>query len=131
MHEVILGQQVGAAALIVYIIQFLKYSPWASWYTAHSGTLNRWTSVVLAFVSSAGILWAMNGNVLEGGTLTITFPPLVQIINAVLHGFGQVAIQEGIYQATVKPTSMVQLGPNQSFKNQPEPKPPAAPTSPS
>ena len=105
MNEQILSQQLGASALIVYGIEFLKRTPWTRWFTAHSDTLNRITSIVLAFCTSAGILWVASGNVISGGTLTITFPPLMQILNALLHGLGQVALQEGVYRVTVKPAT--------------------------
>jgi hypothetical protein len=111
MNDAILGQQFGAAAAIVYLIQLLKYTPWASWYSAHSTAINRTTSYLLGIIASTGILWAMNGNIMAGGTLTITFPPLVHIIDVVLHGFGQVAINEVVYKAVKNGPSALQLPP--------------------
>jgi hypothetical protein len=102
MNETILGTQVGVSAIIVYLIQLAKSTNFP-WFSAHSDALNRITSVVMAFLTSAGIVFLFHGDLISGGTLMITIPPLTVWTSAVIHGFGQVAIQEGVYKSTVKP----------------------------
>lgn len=84
-------------------IEMLKRAGWFPWLSQHSDTANRIVSWILALVSSAGLKFASSGSIGEGGTITIAFPAVGEIVDGVLHFAGQGGLQEGLYRALVKP----------------------------
>jgi hypothetical protein len=87
-----LGSQAGISIILVYLLQWLKGSPWFPWLTARTDTINR----TLAIVN-------MTGSWTSGGTLIIQIPAATAIFSVILHSAAQVGMQEGFYRMAVKP----------------------------
>jgi len=107
MQETLLPYQIGISAIVVWLLQLAKNSPWFPWVTANTTKLNRAIAVVLAFLTSVGFHFTMTGNLTSGGQVIIAFPSMLAIAQILLHTAGQGAIQEAIYQTTVKPTPVL------------------------
>lgn len=97
----IFGHQTAVAFAAVWLIELLKRS-WVPWFSAHSDQLNRFASVLLAMVSAIGLTWCLHGTLATGGTITITFPSGMEMIEAALHFLYQIGIQQGFYNVAVK-----------------------------
>ena len=107
MPETLLPYQIGISAIVVWILQLAKNSPWFPWITANTDKLNRGLAILLAFLTSVGFHFTMQGSWTTGGQIIIAFPSLLAIVQILLHTAGQGVIQEGIYNLTVKPTPAV------------------------
>ena len=96
-------QQIGVSVLLVYVLEWLKQSK-LPFITATTDTLNRVISFVVAFLMSCGVVFIANpGGWLNGGG-TIQVPALLQVVNTLLHTFGQFGLQQTYYHLVVKPT---------------------------
>jgi hypothetical protein len=98
-----LGSQAGVSVILVYLLQWLKGSPWFPWLTARTDTINRTLAIVIAFLTSVGFQINMTGNWTSGGTLIIQIPAATAIFSVILHSAAQVGMQEGFYRMAVKP----------------------------
>lgn len=87
-----------------YALEWLKRSPLFPMLSRDTGRLNRAVSMLVALLSSVGIVTAMNGHLTwdAGATLTLTIPPLSVLWGTVVHTVGQYAIQQGVYEGMVK-----------------------------
>lgn len=92
----------GLAWLSTHIIEWLKRASWFPLLNSGSDWLNRLASVFMALVNATGIHYVVTGSAVEGGTITITIPMLSVVVSGLLTWLGQFAMQEGLYQATLK-----------------------------
>lgn len=61
----------------VVVLQRLKDSPACKWLSQNTVNLNRAIGVIVAVLSSVGFTFVHTGTMVEGGTITITYPPNV------------------------------------------------------
>jgi hypothetical protein len=104
MNETALGHQIGIAAAVVWVLEFLKRSNWFPWLNQNSATINRVVSIAVALIAAVGVTMNISGNLDLGGTITISFPSLPAMLDAGSHFLSQIALQEGFYQQIVKKT---------------------------
>ena len=88
--------------MVVHALELLKRSSLCPWLAEHTDQANRWVSIIAAVLSAAGFVFVMSGDVQTGGTITITFPPLIRILNMFLHACAQTGAQEVYYRIVVK-----------------------------
>ena len=99
----VLSTQITLSALSVFIIQKLKSSSWAPWFSQQSDKLNKAVSVALAFLTAVGIHVAWSHGALPGSYM-------IQISGLTLLGVGaglwavtkSIVFNEIIYRTTVK-----------------------------
>jgi hypothetical protein len=100
--------QFGISVLFVYALEWAKKQSWLpmSWNT---DTLNRNLSLIVAFLTSCGIVFiASPHGWMNGGTIQI--PPMQQILDTLIHAVGQVGMQQGYYHVIVKGVSPPTIG---------------------
>lgn len=90
-----LTTNVTAAAVISFLISFLKKQQWFPWLTSETERANRIAAVVLSGLASLGIHAQFNH-----GTLVITGLTLTTIAVAAWHWLTQFAITHGWFKAT-------------------------------
>lgn len=89
------------ALMVSFLIQFLKKSPWFQWITpASSRRLKTQFGFLAAFMTAAGIHFAVSGSVLDDGGLSLSVSGLT--LNAMKDVLWQWAAQQGWYRAIVK-----------------------------
>lgn len=98
--EDILGTQVAASAIIVWIIQKLKGAKWVPFITQDSGALNRIIAVLGAAATTAGIHFSFDTT---GGVLTVTGVTLMNVGIFAWDILRSTIFQEIIYRSSVKP----------------------------
>ena len=103
IHSTEIGGQLGVSVFLVYLIQWLKNSPWFPWISARTDAINRTVAIVVAFLTSVGFQIHMTGDWTSGGTLVIQIPALTAVFSVFLHSFAQVGMQETFYKMAVKP----------------------------
>jgi hypothetical protein len=95
------GDQALWALMIGLLVQWLKRSPWFGWITpASSARLKTQFGFLAAFLTAAGIHFAVSGSVLDGGGASLTVSGLS--LNAFKDVLWQWAAQEGWYRAVIK-----------------------------
>ena len=102
MNETALGHQIGIAAGVVWLLEWLKRSNWFPWLNQNSVLVNRVVSIVVALIAAIGVTMSITGNLQLGGSLTITFPSLPTMLDAGSHFLTQLVLQEGLYQQVVR-----------------------------
>jgi hypothetical protein len=105
MNETALGHQIGIAAGVVWLLEFLKRSNWFPWLNQNSALVNRIVSIAVALIAAIGVTMNITGNLQLGGSITIAFPSLSAMLDAGSHFLAQLALQEGFYQQIVKRSS--------------------------
>jgi len=94
--------------MVSMLIQWLKKSPWFGWITpATSARIQTQFGFIAAFLTAAGIHFAVSGSILDGGGASITVTGLS--INAFKDIAWQWASQQGWYQLVVKDPKEVTL----------------------
>ncbi len=100
-----LGSQAGVSVILVYLLQWLKGSPWFPWLSARTDTINRVLAIAVAFFTSVGFQVSMTGTWTSGGTLVIQIPAATAVLSVILHTASQSGFQELFYKLAVKPPS--------------------------
>ena len=96
------------ALMVSLLIQWLKKSPWFGWITpATSARIQTQFGFLAAFLTAAGIHFAVSGSILDGGGASLTVTGLS--INAFKDVAWQWASQQGWYQLVVKDPKEVTL----------------------
>lgn len=97
-----LGNQVGLAIIVAYLLQGLKH---ASWFGVLSEDSTRHAKVIVggiaAFAATIGIHYAFDYNTTGNGVLTIILPTLSQFLHATGDFAKQWAFQQGAYDSMV------------------------------
>lgn len=94
--------QVVVSTIAVWVIQKLKASSLVPF--IHQGTpgSNKFLSVALASMASAGFTVAHTGSLDAGGTITIAFPAMQQMVEFAVHTMFAYITQQGVYHGYVK-----------------------------
>ncbi len=105
------GDQAIWALMVSFVLQWLKKSPWFGWITPDSSArLKTQFGFLAAFLTAAGIHFAVSGSMLDGGGAAITMSGLS--VNAVKDVAWQWASQQGWYRLLVKePTTTTVIAP--------------------
>lgn len=103
----VLVQHIAYGFMSTYALEWLKKASWFPFLKCDTTNLNRTFSAVAAFLSSVGIVTAMNGHLSwqAGATITLTIPPLSVVWGTLVHTVGQYGIQEATYKGLVRPAS--------------------------
>jgi hypothetical protein len=102
------GDQAIWALMVSFLMQWLKKSPWFGWITpATSARIQTQFGFLAAFLTAAGIHFAVSGSVLDGGGASITVTGLS--VNAVKDIAWQWASQQAWYRMVVKEPKEVVL----------------------
>jgi hypothetical protein len=119
----ILGSQVTAAAVVSFLIAFLKKQSWFPWLTAETDKANRIVAIILSGAASVGIHATFNH---EAGQLVITGLTLASIATFAWHWIQQFALTHGWFKATSATDQIYGLL-KTIIENQAKLVPPAAP----
>jgi hypothetical protein len=97
-----LSNQLGLAAMIPLLIQWLKTSPRFAWIDDTTVGLARALQLVTATMATAGIAFAYAW---DGSTLTLTFGNVTApaVLGFLWELLKQVSFQEAVYRGLVKP----------------------------
>lgn len=98
MNGELMGAQVTASAVIVYLIQLLKGAKWFPWLDDGAKKVNRFIAIVLAGVGAVGIHTQFDS---EAGILTITGLTVAGIVHGAGEWIRAVVFQELIYRGVV------------------------------
>lgn len=101
-HPTAFLDQASIAVAVVHAIEWLKATKKFPWLTANTDKLNRVVAFAVAFLTSVGFMFALQGNMHSGGTLTITFPSWQVMGEAFLRACAQGGIQQVYYHLGVK-----------------------------
>lgn len=100
MPEAFLSQ-LTASAIVVYLIQTLKKSPYVPWLTMESKRAARILSGLGAALSAFGVHAAMSGDASAGWSVTITIPSVVTLIHAGWDWVEQMALNQLVFDGVV------------------------------
>lgn len=100
MEESLIATQFSSAAVVVWIIQYLKSAGRLAWITQDTGRLNRVISAVLALATAAGIHYQFDST---AGTLTVTGLTLTNGLHFMWAAAQQFIGQELLYEAVYSP----------------------------
>lgn len=114
MHSTTILDNVGLATIIVLLLQWAKRTRMVPWLNQHSDIANRIASLVAAFCASAGLKIASSGSFEHGGQIVLMFPPLTEIVDAIVHFAGQSGLQEMVYRMGVKPITKPSEAPGEA-----------------
>ena len=89
-----LFSQVTSAALVVYVIEWVKAAGWCAWIAPHTKALSRTLSALLAATAAIGIHFAFD---VEAGTLLISGLTVTGLAHGVWHVLNQFISQQVIY----------------------------------
>ena len=98
-----LFEQAPFGVAVVHGLEMLKASKRFPWVAGDTDKLNRGIAFAVAFLTSLGFLFAIQGHAQTGGTLTITLPPLHAVWNAIGRALAQGGLQQMYYHLAVKP----------------------------
>lgn len=101
-----LGSQITAAAVISFVIGWLKKSPWFPWITTETAKLNRVAAVVLSGLAALGLHFQFNHS---AGSLLITGLSLQGFLLGAWHWGSQFAITHGWFKATSSSDQILEL----------------------
>lgn len=104
MEELLIsGQaQVVISYLAVVAIQKLKRLERASWIDQGTKRLNRWLGIAVALGSSTGFTFAREGDLWNGGVITLSYPPLQTVIEFAIRAGAGYVMQQISYHGVVK-----------------------------
>jgi hypothetical protein len=102
MTDTAFAHQTGIAFATVYAIQLLKNSKRFPWLQAETDTINRTVSLVVAFLTAAGIKFALDGTFDHGWVFTVQVPSIGAVLDTLVHFTTQFGMQEVIYKSTKK-----------------------------
>jgi hypothetical protein len=92
-----IGTQVAAAAIISFVLNWLKKSSWFPWITAETTKLNRFMAILLSGLASVGIHFQWSS---ANHSLLITGLSLGTILLFLWHWFVQFVYTHGWFKAT-------------------------------
>jgi hypothetical protein len=93
--------QISSAAVVVFLLEFLKKQPWFTWLTEESTKKVKMAfSVVFGALAVAGIGYSFNA---DAGALTITGLTFTGIVTALWEVAKQFVWQKAIYKLVKKP----------------------------
>lgn len=93
-----------SSAIVVWLIQQVKASKYFPWITAETTKINRVASAILAMLTSAGLGWAWTP---ATHTLVISNLTWAVVGLAVWHSIQHFCLQEAIYRATERKSSII------------------------
>ncbi len=93
----IISSQVTAAAVVSFLIAFLKKQSWFPWLTTETSKLNRFVAIVLSGAASVGIHTSFNH---QTGVLIISGLTLTSVLAFAWHWITQFALTHGWFKAT-------------------------------
>ena len=96
-----IAAHITTGATAVYMLEWLKRTPWVSFITPETKTVNRVVSGLLAVVLALGIEWSYDPSV--GGTITI--PPLMMLGYSAWEAIKQFTAQQLLWDGVVEPTT--------------------------
>lgn len=99
MNEAVLGTQISAAGIAVYLIQWLKNTNKIPWVSASTDKLNRVLSVILAALATVGVNVQFDQ---AAGSLLITGLSLTTALTLGWKLVEQFVFQELIYRGAAK-----------------------------
>lgn len=105
MNDPTLLSHLTSAAIVVYLIQWLKRASWVPWLTPETTTLSRIVSAILAAGSAIGLHVAYDS---AGGVLTVTGLTVGSLLHGVWEWLNQFALQQLAYDVAVQPTRGLQ-----------------------
>lgn len=117
-HLVAQGQM---AAMVVYVIQFMKNSdlPIFAWISEHTKNVNRLVSTVAAILVAGGITWTYDG---EAGRLVLEGITQPNVMHALWAVASQLVMQQVGYDVVLKkPKAVVSISPPASVISRLEP----------
>src|SRR5438309_3184893 len=85
----LLTSQIAAAAACAYLLNLLQKWSRTPWITAHTAGITVGVRVLLSLAATVGIGFAWSGSSGAGHTLTITIPPVIQLLHGLWHVFSQ------------------------------------------
>ena len=102
----LLTSQVTAAAVVSFIINFLKKQAWFPWLSKETDKANRIAAVVLSGLASVGIHTTFDH---QNGTLVITGLTVTAVATGLWHWGTQFALTHGWFKATSGSDQLVTL----------------------
>ena len=102
----ILTSQITVAAVVSFLIGFLKKQKWFPWLTTETAKANRAAAIVLSGAAAIGIHTTFNH---QSGTLVITGLTLSTIATGAWHWGTQFALTHGWFKATSASDQVVAL----------------------
>lgn len=106
--------QLTSAAVVVYLLQFLKRTSWyprfAAWLPMADAHVHRVVSVLGAFVSAVGVHIAFSGNAATGWQFAGTIPPLAVLAHACWDWAQQFALNQLTYDAVAQRAGGLKVG---------------------
>lgn len=90
--------QVTSAAIVVYLLQWLKKTKLVTFITVETTTLNRMIAAIGAAIAAFGIHWTYDASV-AGGQLVITGLSFSALAHGAWHWANQFALQQLAYDA--------------------------------
>ncbi len=99
MEPNVVTSQVTTAALVAFVLQWAKRSPWCPWLQADDKRVQFYLSGVLALATSLGIAYTWNA---DTGTLVITGLSWSTIGPAAWDWIRQWVMQQAVYQGVVQ-----------------------------
>lgn len=98
--------QLTSAAMVVYLLQFLKKTSWyarfATWLPIADAHVHRLVSVMGAFLSAVGVHVAFTGSAAAGWHIAATIPPLTVLLHAAWDWAQQFALNQLTYDAVAQ-----------------------------
>ena len=92
------------AAAIMYVQRWLKSFDWYAAFVRAVPGADKWANRIVAGVGSLivalGIHWAFSGNLIEGGTLTVQIPKLVELSHGFFDWGKLYVLQQWAYEST-------------------------------
>lgn len=80
--------QAAIAIIVPTIIEWMKKAHWLPWIRQETDTLNRVLSALIATSTAAGFSFAHSGSPFDGGSITISYPGIVQFIAFAVTQYG-------------------------------------------
>jgi hypothetical protein len=93
METSIVLSHISAAAILVYIMDFVQRTDKIPWINRNTTRLNMAVRIVLSLVGNAGVHWAWGGTWATGRTIMISIPALAAILHWASNAVGQYFMQ--------------------------------------
>jgi hypothetical protein len=88
--------------MITHLLEWLKNTELVPWIRVDTTKLVHRLSILTAFLSAVGITSTMTGDLHLGGSLTITWPPLSDVLKMIVTFASSYGYQRLYYQTAVK-----------------------------
>lgn len=104
LQQTMLEHQIGIGLMTSYGLEILKKAGTIPWIRQDTEKLNRWLSIIMAFLTSVGLQFASEHNPTTGGwIITIAVPSVPVIWDTLVHATLQYGIQHTAYKGLLKP----------------------------